>query len=137
MSILKVGDQFTSELVVEEKHTAAAFGSGNILVFSTPMMIGLMENAALKCAQLNLSSELSTVGTYVNVKHVAATPIGQKVTATATLVSIEGKKLEFRVEAFDEIEKIGEGMHGRYIIDAAKFLDKVNLKTTDSKSISK
>ena len=137
MSVLKVGDQFTSELVVEEKHTAAAFGSGNILVFSTPMMIGLMENAALNCAQLNLSSELSTVGTYVNVKHVAATPIGQKVTATATLVSIEGKKLEFRVEAFDEIEKIGEGMHGRYIIDAAKFLDKVNLKTTDSKSISK
>jgi len=137
MSILKVGDQFTSELVVEEKHTAAAFGSGNILVFSTPMMIGLMENAALNCAQLNLSSELSTVGTYVNVKHVAATPIGQKVTATATLVSIEGKKLEFRVEAFDELEKIGEGMHGRYIIDAAKFLEKVNLKSTDSKSISK
>ena len=137
MSILKVGDQFTSELVVEEKHTAAAFGSGNILVFSTPMMIGLMENAALNCAQLNLSSELSTVGTYVNVKHVAATPIGQKVTAIATLVSIEGTKLEFRVEAFDEIEKIGEGMHGRYIIDAAKFLDKVNLKSTDSKSISK
>lgn len=125
---LKVGDQFTSELIVEEKHTAAAFGSGSIYVFSTPMMIGLMENASLKCAESGLPEGQSTVGTFVNVKHMAATPMNMKVKATATLIEIEGKKLLFKVEAFDEKEMIGEGTHGRYIIDAEKFLKRVNEK---------
>ncbi len=125
---LNVGDRFESELIVEEKHTAAAFGSGSIFVFSTPMMIGLMENAALKCAEQKLESHLSTVGTFVDVKHIAATPMGQRVRAVAELMEIDQKKLLFKVEAYDEVEKIGEGMHGRYIIDAAKFLEKVNQK---------
>ena len=129
MHSLKIGDKFTSDLVVEEKHTAAAFGSGNILVFSTPMMIGLMENAALNCAQKGLDSIYSTVGTFLNVKHIAATPVGQKVTATAELIEIDDKKLLFKVEAFDEVEKIGEGTHGRYIIHAERFLEKVNNKS--------
>ncbi|GAB6106973.1 thioesterase family protein [Fusibacter bizertensis] len=129
MHSLKIGDRFTAELIVEEKHTAAAFGSGNILVFSTPMMIGLMENAALNCAQKGLESTESTVGTFVNIKHIAATPVGQKVTATAELVEIEGKKLLFKVEAYDELEKIGEGTHGRYVIHAEKFLEKINRKS--------
>ncbi len=125
---LKVGDKFTSELVVEEKHTAAAFGSGSIFVFSTPMMIGLMENAALKCAETGLPEGQSTVGTFVNVKHMSATPMNMKVTATATLIEIDGKKLTFEVVAFDEKEKIGEGTHGRYVIDSEKFLKRVNEK---------
>lgn len=125
---LKIGDQFISELIVEEKHTAAAFGSGSIFVFSTPMMIGLMENAALKCAQMGLPEGQSTVGTFVNVKHMAATPMNMKVKAIATITEVEGKKLTFSVEAFDEKEKIGEGTHGRYIIDAEKFLKRVNEK---------
>lgn len=125
---LKVGDKFTSELVVEEKHTAAAFGSGSIFVFSTPMMIGLMENAALKCAEAGLPEGQSTVGTFVNVKHMSATPMNMKVTATATLIEIDGKKLTFEVVAFDEKEKIGEGTHGRYVIDSEKFLKRVNEK---------
>ena len=125
---LKIGDRFESELIVEEKHTAAAFGSGSIFVFSTPMMIGLMENAALKCAAEKLESHLSTVGTFVDVKHIAATPMGQKVRAVAELMEIDRKKLLFRVEAYDEVEKIGEGLHGRYIIDAAQFLEKANQK---------
>lgn len=129
MHSLKIGDRFTTELIVEEKHTAAAFGSGNILVFSTPMMIGLMENAALNCAQKGLEPVESTVGTFVNVKHIAATPVGQKVTATAELIEINDKKLLFKVEAHDALEKIGEGTHGRYIIHAEKFLDKVNRKS--------
>ncbi|WP_069871207.1 thioesterase family protein [Fusibacter sp. 3D3] len=126
--MLKIGDQFISELIVEEKHTAAAFGSGTIFVFSTPMMIGLMENAALKCAQVGLSEGQSTVGTFVNVKHMAATPMNMKVKAIATIIEIDGKKLTFAVEAFDEKEKIGEGTHGRYVIDAEKFLKRVNEK---------
>ena len=130
MHQLKVGDKFTSELIVEEKHTAAAFGSGNIHVFSTPMMIGLMENAALNCAQNGIEQEYSTVGTTIDIKHIAATPLGQRVTATAELIEIEDKRLLFKVEAFDEQEKIGEGTHGRYIIHAAKFLERVNRKST-------
>lgn len=128
MHHLKIGDQFTSELIVEERHTAAAFGSGNLFVFSTPMMIGLMENAALKCAEAGLEEAFSTVGTHVDVKHMAATPMGQKVTATAELIEIDDKKLLFKVEAYDEVEKIGEGLHGRYIIHAEKFLKRVNQK---------
>ena len=125
---LKVGDQFESELVVEYKHSAAAFGSGAIEVFSTPMMIGLMENAALNCAQNGLEESFGTVGTFVNVKHVAATPLGMKVVAKAELLEIDGKKLLFKVEAYDETGLIGEGTHGRFIIDSQKFLDKINQK---------
>lgn len=129
MTQLKIGDRFESTLIVEEKHTAAAFGSGSIFVFSTPMMIGLMENAALMCAQAKLESPYSTVGTFVDVKHIAATPMGQKVSAIAELIEMDQKKLLFKVEAFDENEKIGEGLHGRYIIDSVKFLEKVNQKS--------
>ncbi len=128
MQKLSIGDTFTSELFVEEKHTAAAFGSGNLLVFSTPMMIGLMENAALNCAQLGLEDGYSTVGTHLDVKHLAATPIGQKVKATAELIEIVGKKLIFKVEAFDTVEKIGEGIHGRYIIESKQFLERTMRK---------
>jgi len=128
MQKLTIGDTFTSELIVEEKHTAAAFGSGNLFVFSTPMMIGLMENAALNCAQRVLEDGYSTVGTHLDVKHLAATPLGQKVTATAELIEIAGKKLTFKVEAFDSIEKIGEGTHGRYIIESKQFLERVEQK---------
>lgn len=127
---LKVGDKFESRLIVKEEHTAAAFGSGSIMVFSTPMMIGLMENAALKCAELGLEKGFSTVGIEVNIKHLAATPMGQEVTATAELVNIEGKKLTFKVSAKDEMELIGEGMHERFIIEVDKFLKRVENKNT-------
>lgn len=128
MHQLKIGDTFTSKLTVEEKHTAAAFGSGSIFVFSTPMMIGLMENAALNCAGQGLDEGLSTVGTSVAIKHLAATPMGQEVSATAELVAIDGKRLTFKVTAHDENECIGEGEHERFIIDSVKFLNRVNGK---------
>lgn len=128
MNKLKIGDTHTSELIVEEKHSASAFGSGSIFVFSTPMMIGLMENAALKCAEKSLDSGYSTVGMSVDIVHVAATPMGQKVKATAELVGIDGKRLTFKIEAYDEIEKIGEGKHERYIINVEKFMSKIEEK---------
>lgn len=128
MHNLNIGDTYTSELIVEEKHTASAFGSGSIFVFSTPMMIGLMENAALKCAEKSLDSGYSTVGMSVDIVHIAATPMGQKVRATAEIVGIEGKKLIYKIEAYDENEKIGEGKHERYIINVEKFMSKVEEK---------
>lgn len=122
---MKIGMTYTSTLIVEEKHTAHAFGSGEIFVFSTPMMIGLMENAAMNCAQEDLTEELGTVGISVNIKHLAATPMGQEVKATATIEEVDGKRLVFKVEAFDEKQKIGEGVHERFVINKEKFLKKV------------
>ncbi|RKD33880.1 thioesterase family protein [Thermohalobacter berrensis] len=125
---LKEGLKATVEKVVTENDTAAKFGSGDIKVFATPMMIGLMENAALKAVDKELGKEHATVGIHLDVKHIAATPIGMKVTAKAELTKIEGKKLYFKVEAYDEKEKIGEGTHKRYIINVDKFLNSIENK---------
>lgn len=126
---LQVGMKFTSRVTVEEKDTAAAFGSGNILVFSTPMMIGLMENASLNAVDPHLPEGFQTVGIHLDVKHLAATPVGMDAWAEAELVEIEGKKLKFNVTAYDEKDKIGEGTHSRFIINSESFL-----KATEEKA---
>lgn len=123
---LKLGITYESKQIVEEKNTAAAYGSGSIFVFATPAMIGLMENAALKCADEYLPEGFSTVGTELNVKHIAATPMGMEAKAVAELIEIDGRRLVFRVEAFDEDKKIGTGTHERFIIDVEKFMSKLN-----------
>ncbi len=128
MHRIKIGDQYVSDLLVEEKHTAVAFGSGNLYVFSTPMMIGLMENAAMICAQNSLDPAYSSVGIAVAIEHLAATPMGQKVKAVATVTEVEGKKITFEVEAYDEVECIGRGKHTRFIVEAESFLKRVNDK---------
>jgi predicted thioesterase len=127
---LKIGMKAEIEQEVMQEHTAMAFGSGGVKVLATPMMIGLMEKAALTAVDDNLGEGFSTVGTIVNVSHMAATPVGMKVRAVATLTNIEGRKLTFDIEAFDEKEKIGEGTHERYIIELAKFLRRVEGKAT-------
>lgn len=129
MHSLKIGDTYTSTLTVEDQHTAAAFGSGDILVFSTPMMVGLMENAALSCAAAGLEDGWSTVGISLDIRHMAATPVGFEVRAVATLEAIEGKQLTFKVEAFDDVEKVGEGTHKRYIVDGKSFVERAMKKS--------
>lgn len=119
---LEIGLKTSVELIVEEKDTAAAFGSGNVLVLATPMMVTLMENAALKAVQEHLEVGMTTVGTHLDVSHKAATPLGMKATAEAELIEIKGKKLIFKVVARDEKEIIGEGTHTRYIVETEKFL---------------
>lgn len=119
---LEIGLKMSVELIVEEKDTAAAFGSGNVLVLATPMMVTLMENAALKAVQEHLEVGMTTVGTHLDVSHKAATPLGMKATAEAELIEIKGKKLIFKVTAKDEKEVIGEGTHTRYIVETEKFL---------------
>ncbi len=113
---------------VTDNNTAKAYGSGGVAVYATPAMIGLMENAALSAVDPLLPDGMATVGTELNVKHLAATPRGMKVRATAELLQVDGKRLVFKVEAFDEKEKIGEGTHERYIIDLDKFLSRVDAK---------
>ncbi len=125
---LKPGLQGTSSLVVGEEHTAARFGAGGVRVFGTPMMIGLMENAAFNTIQPLLPEGQSSVGTRLDIRHLAATPIGMRVTATAELLEVDGRRLVFRVEARDERELIGEGQHERFIINLERFLSRVEEK---------
>lgn len=110
----------TSEPVTAE-NTAARWGSGLVAGFSTPAMIALMENAAFSATKDLLPEGQTTVGVEVNIKHLAATPVGMTVRARAELLSVEGRKLLFKVEAWDDAEKIGEGTHARFIVDVARF----------------
>jgi len=125
---LKVGLKHVSEKIVTENDTAAVFGSGDMYVFSTPMMVGLMENAAMKAVADYLEEGWQTVGIHLDVKHLAATPMGMKVRAEAELMEIKGRQLVFKVEAFDEREKIGEGTHRRFIVERAPFMAKTEAK---------
>ncbi len=122
---IKVGLTAAIETKVFNKSSAEEMGSGNLDVYATPAMISLMERSALSAVSLHLPKGYTTVGTSVNIKHMAATPIGMKVRAVAELVSVEGRKLTFKVEAYDSREKIGEGQHERYIVESAKFREKV------------
>lgn len=115
-------------IVVAEKDTAAAFGSGSIFVLATPMMITLMENAALQAVQEVLPEGYTTVGTHLDVSHLAATPMGMEARAVAELIEVEGKRLKFKVSAYDAKDKIGEGFHERYIVEIEKFMNRINNK---------
>lgn len=122
---LKPGLTGTSETVVRETNTALAMGSGSLHVFATPGMIALMEQAACNAVAACLDEESTSVGTLVNVTHDAATGMGKAVTATATLVEVEGRKLVFEVTAADEDKQIGKGRHERFIISKEKFMAKL------------
>lgn len=123
---MDIGKTILIEKLVTEKETAAYYGSGLLNVFATPAMIALMENAAHRLAKLSLSQTQDTVGSEINVKHTRATPLGAKVSAEATLTSVDGKKLIFSVKAFDELGEIGYGTHIRYIIDPIKFMERIS-----------
>ncbi|MFA6201158.1 MAG: thioesterase family protein [Bacteroidales bacterium] len=113
---------------VNETNTAKAYGSGLIDVFATPAMVGLMENTAHTSIQEFLPQGMVTVGIEINVKHIKATPLGMKVTCNSILEKVEGKRFFFNIEAFDEVGKIGEANHIRYIVDAVKFVEKLSKK---------
>ena len=111
-------------LVVQEEHTATRWGSGSLLVFSTPQMIALMEGAAVDAVDPLLPAGHQTVGTHLQIDHLAATPMGCRVKAVAELAAIEGRKLTFRVAAYVEVGTIGEGEHHRFVIEVAKFMQR-------------
>lgn len=119
---LKAGLEGEARVVVNDRNTALAHGSGSVSVFATPAMIGLMEKAALSSVELLLGSELTTVGTKVEVKHLSATPPGMTVVAKSRLVEVDGNRLVFEVEARDEVEVVGSGRHERFIVQRDKFL---------------
>ena len=116
------------EIVVTEELTAQHVGSGTLPVFATPAMISLMENTAYKSVAEHLEEGCGTVGTLMNVSHVAATPVGMKVTCETELIKVDGRALTFCVKAYDECGLIGEGTHERFVIMEEKFLAKTNSK---------
>ncbi len=122
---MQIGKKYTSTMIVEEKHLACNVGSGDLPVFATPMMMALMENAAMLCVADELEDGSSTVGGQISSSHLKPTGLGKTVTATAELISADGRKLKFKVSASDEGGLIGEGEHLRFIIDKDKFMSKV------------
>src|SRR2546425_5632672 len=123
---LQPGMTGESTTTVVHENTAAVVGEGGVEVFGTPMMIAWMENAAWKAVADSLEEGYVTVGILVNVRHLGATPLGQKVRATAELIEIDGRRLVFKVEAHDEKQKIGEGWHERFIVNLEKFMQRLN-----------
>jgi fluoroacetyl-CoA thioesterase len=125
---LQVGSIGTAELVVGNEHTAPHVGSGKVRVLATPVMVNLMEAAALAAAERFLAPGHQSLGTHLDIRHIAATPVGMRVQARAELVAIEGRSLRFKVEARDESELIGDGVHVRVIVNVARFDQRVQSK---------
>jgi len=117
-----------ASLVVMEADTASAVGSGGLPVLATPRMLALMEQAAFQAVQPHLAAGETTVGTGVQIQHLAATPLGMRVTARAQLEAVEGRKLRFHVEAADEQGLIGTGTHERFVVQTERFLAKAEAR---------
>jgi predicted thioesterase len=125
---LKPGLSGTAEIVVGTRDTAPHVGSGKIGVLATPIMVNLMEAAALQAVERLMPPGHQTVGTHLDVKHFAATPVGLRVRAVAELVKVEGRTLTFRLHAADDREAIGEGVHERLIINVERFDQRMQKK---------
>jgi predicted thioesterase len=118
----------TAQLRVGPEHTAPFVGSGRIAVLATPVMINVIEAAALNAVEHLLPAGHQSLGIHLDVGHVAATPVGLQVTATAEVVQVEGRTVTFRVEARDDVEAIGGGTHRRVVVSVARFDERVQRK---------
>ena len=114
--------------LVAPEHTAAHLGSGGVPVYATPMMVLHMEETALAAVDPLLGEGRATVGASISVRHLAPTPVGMTVRVRAELVETDGRKFSFRIEAWDDAEKIGEGEHLRVAVDLAKLSAKIAAK---------
>ena len=127
-SPLQPGLKGSAEIVVGEEHTAPFVGSGRVRVLATPVMINLMEAAALDAVERLLPAGHQSLGIRLDVRHYAATPVGMRVRVSAELVKVDGRTLDFRVEARDEKEAIGDGLHQRVVVNVARFDERVQRK---------
>jgi len=125
---LKPGLTGRAELVVGEEHTAPFVGSGRVHVLATPVMINLIEAAALAAVEHLLPEGHQSLGTRLDVRHFAATPVGMRVRADAEVIKVEGRTVTFRVEVRDEKEPIGDGTHQRMVVNVARFDKRVQDK---------
>jgi len=115
-------------ITVQDVDTAAQWGSGLVPVYATPSLVGLMESTAVEALKGHLQAGTTTVGARIDVRHLAATPVGMQVRAHAELVEVEGKKLTFKIQAFDAVEQVGEANHVRFIVDEEKFIARAKTK---------
>ncbi len=127
--MLEEGLRGKAEVKVEESNTARQVGSGSVEVFATPMLVALVETAAINALAGRLPPGQTSVGTHIDLKHLAATPVGMTVRAEAVLTGIKEQRLIFRVEAYDAREKVGEGTHRRYLLEQEGFVAKAKAKT--------
>jgi predicted thioesterase len=125
MHQLRTGLIGEARLYAGEEHSAASMGSGALPVFSTPAMIALMENAAVRAVDHLLEPGHSTVGIELHISHISATPIGEEIVAVAEVTAVEERRVTLEVRAWDETEMIGEGTHVRYIINDERFLNRL------------
>jgi len=126
---INAGTVFEIRRVVEESLTAAAVGGEKLPhVLSTPHLIGWIETAAAEAIAAELTPEQSSVGTFISLKHMAATPVGMEVKVRVELLEASGRRLHYKVEAWDPVEKIAEGEHERFIIDINRFTQNVQKK---------
>lgn len=130
LSQLNPGRTGSAELLVGVEHSAPSIGSGLVPVLGTPVMINLIEAAALAAVERLLPPGHQSLGIHLDVRHFAATPIGMRVRATAELTAVDGRTLSFRVKARDDLEPIGDGTHQRVVVNVARFDQRVQRKLT-------
>lgn len=126
--IVEVGMTGSAETVVERADTAQEVGSGSLLVYATPCMVALMEGAACNALEGKLAEGETSVGTRMDVQHLAATPVGMEVRAESRLTAVDGRRLTFEITAFDEAGEIGKATHERVVVKAERFLEKAYAK---------
>jgi fluoroacetyl-CoA thioesterase len=131
---LVAGLRGSASITVGEEHTAPSIGSGKVRVLATPVMINLIEAAALDAVEHLLPPGYQSLGTHLDVRHIAATPVGMRVTATAEVTRVEGRTVDFKVEARDQKELIGGGTHQRVVVNVSKFDQRVQRKLQNSGS---
>jgi predicted thioesterase len=132
LSKLKTGLKGHAQILVSEAQTAPRVGSGRVRVLATPVMINMMEAAALDAIESLLPEGHQSLGTHLNVGHYAATPVGMTLRATAEVTRIDGRNVEFRVEAFDDRERIGDGTHARVVVNVERFDKRIQKKLQGS-----
>jgi fluoroacetyl-CoA thioesterase len=132
LSRVRPGLRGEAELVVAEEHTAPRIGSGRVHVLATPVMINLIEAAALAAMEHLLPAGYQSLGTHLDVRHIAATPVGMRVSAAAVVERVAGRTISFKVEARDERELIGDGVHERVVVNVAKFDARVQSKLRET-----
>ncbi len=135
-SKLTPGLKGTATTLVTDALMAPSAGSGSAPVFASPSMIALIEGAAVDCVEKLLPANHISLGTHLDVHHIAATPIGMTVTARATLSAVDGRKLTFTVEAHDSVETIGKGVHTRVVVDSPRFMARLDAKAMGAKQPS-
>jgi predicted thioesterase len=125
---VRVGLRGEAAVTVDQSNTATALGSGNVPAFGTPALVQLMERAAVHALRGQLEDSQESVGTAINIRHLAPTPVGRRVRAEAVVTAFDGKRITFAVTASDASGKVGEGTHERVIVDRDQFIWKLASK---------